>query len=388
MAIGVQQQQRRGLASEWTTANPVLAAGELGVTTDTGVVKIGDGSNAWSDLPVAFYDVYLPLTGKAADSELLDGISSDSFVKVVDTTALATPGKVALRDAEGNIKVATGVDAEDAVNFGQMGAADNVAIVAARKEYVARSVTASITLAITDIGQMVRVNHASTTTQLVVTIPTAAAVGPMPVASWIDIAAMGAGGVKISPDVGVTLSGARNVMPGYDIVRLLKLDTDVWVGIPITSRKKHAQIRVYKNAGGTVYANAADVAVPFTTVDAANTYNPDDEWFTIPPAGLPTARRIIVNKDGLYTVIYNTSVATREQSWAKVCKMTGDNVIGAELGAGPTFWNGQAVYQGRLTAGESIGGIFYNGKASGTTTDEADGLAGHRHDLVIIRISD
>lgn len=41
-------QQRRGTASQWTTANPVLAAGEIGFETDTGKFKIGDGTNTWS----------------------------------------------------------------------------------------------------------------------------------------------------------------------------------------------------------------------------------------------------------------------------------------------------------------------------------------------------
>lgn len=387
MAVGVKQQQRRGLEAEWVLSNYVLDDGELGVTLDTGVIKIGDGVNGWGDLPVAFSDHYLPLLGTAADSELLEGISAAGFVKVADTTSAATPGKVPIRDAEGQFKVVAGVDPEDAVNLGQMQGADNTAIVAARKEYVARTVTANITLAITDIGQMIRVNHASTTAQVVVTIPTAAAVGPMPVASWIDICAMGAGGVKITPDVGVTLNGAKNVMPGYDIVRLLKIDTDSWIGIPIASKKMCPQIRVYKNAGGTTLANATDVAIPFTTLDTTKTYNPDSEWFTIPASGLATARRIIVNKDGFYTCVYNTSVTTRNQSWAKLFKLTADNTLGDEMAAGPAFWNGQAVYHGRLTAGESVGGVFYNGTGS-STTDEADGLAGHRHDLTIIRVSD
>jgi hypothetical protein len=43
-------QQRRGTAAEWTTVNPILAAGEIGFETDTGKFKIGDGTNAWADL--------------------------------------------------------------------------------------------------------------------------------------------------------------------------------------------------------------------------------------------------------------------------------------------------------------------------------------------------
>jgi hypothetical protein len=41
---------RRGTASQWTTANPVLAAGEMGIETDTNKSKYGDGTTAWTSL--------------------------------------------------------------------------------------------------------------------------------------------------------------------------------------------------------------------------------------------------------------------------------------------------------------------------------------------------
>ena len=43
-------QQKRGLASRWTSTNPVLLAGELGVESDTNKMKIGDGTTHWTDL--------------------------------------------------------------------------------------------------------------------------------------------------------------------------------------------------------------------------------------------------------------------------------------------------------------------------------------------------
>jgi hypothetical protein len=43
-------QVRRGGASVWTATNPILAAGEFGYETDTGAVKIGDGTTAWTSL--------------------------------------------------------------------------------------------------------------------------------------------------------------------------------------------------------------------------------------------------------------------------------------------------------------------------------------------------
>ena len=43
-------QQRRGTAAQWTAANPVLAAGEIGFETDTSKFKMGNGSSTWSAL--------------------------------------------------------------------------------------------------------------------------------------------------------------------------------------------------------------------------------------------------------------------------------------------------------------------------------------------------
>ena len=43
-------QFRRDTASNWTSNNPTLASGELGIESDTGQYKIGDGSTAWSSI--------------------------------------------------------------------------------------------------------------------------------------------------------------------------------------------------------------------------------------------------------------------------------------------------------------------------------------------------
>ena len=46
----IQFQLRRGIASEWTSVNPILAAGEIGVETDTNRIKIGNGTSNWASL--------------------------------------------------------------------------------------------------------------------------------------------------------------------------------------------------------------------------------------------------------------------------------------------------------------------------------------------------
>ena len=48
--MATRMQQRRGTAAQWTAANPILAAGEIGFETDTSKFKMGNGSSTWSNL--------------------------------------------------------------------------------------------------------------------------------------------------------------------------------------------------------------------------------------------------------------------------------------------------------------------------------------------------
>lgn len=65
--MAVRQQQRRGTAAQWTSANPILSAAEIGVEIDTNKFKIGDGTNRWADL------VYFTPDAAQAIQDLLDG---------------------------------------------------------------------------------------------------------------------------------------------------------------------------------------------------------------------------------------------------------------------------------------------------------------------------
>jgi hypothetical protein len=48
--MAIQIQLRRGLAADWTSTNPTLAEGELGLEKDTAKLKVGNGSTAWTSL--------------------------------------------------------------------------------------------------------------------------------------------------------------------------------------------------------------------------------------------------------------------------------------------------------------------------------------------------
>ena len=51
--MAVQILFRRGTSAEWTSANPALGSGEPGIETNTGKIKVGDGTTLWNALPYA-----------------------------------------------------------------------------------------------------------------------------------------------------------------------------------------------------------------------------------------------------------------------------------------------------------------------------------------------
>jgi hypothetical protein len=93
-------QLRRGTATQWTTADPILEAGEVGWESDTNKFKIGDGINNWDDLTY-FLDStdtgfnaedYILATSKNAVS----GVAAlDANINVVTTTGVVFEGATA-----------------------------------------------------------------------------------------------------------------------------------------------------------------------------------------------------------------------------------------------------------------------------------------------------
>lgn len=101
--MAVKIQLRRGTASQWTSANPTLSAGEFGFETDTRQYKIGDGTTAWTSL--AYYATGT-LTGitTASGSGLSGGGTTGVLTLAVDTAVVITKDYV---DARGDLFTAT-----------------------------------------------------------------------------------------------------------------------------------------------------------------------------------------------------------------------------------------------------------------------------------------
>lgn len=87
---------RKGTAAEWTTANPILALGELGLETDTHKLKGGDGVTTWSSLAyitdggggggsVAWGGITGTLSAQADLQSALDAKADDSQITTLQT---------------------------------------------------------------------------------------------------------------------------------------------------------------------------------------------------------------------------------------------------------------------------------------------------------------
>jgi ethanolamine ammonia-lyase large subunit len=82
--MAIQIQFRRGTASEWTSANPILAVGEMGLETDTDQFKIGDGTTAWNSLA---YGGIQGAEGPAGDPKLTINQQTASYTAVLADAA-------------------------------------------------------------------------------------------------------------------------------------------------------------------------------------------------------------------------------------------------------------------------------------------------------------
>ena len=142
-------QLRRGTTAQWTTANPVLSAGEYGVDETLGKVKLGDGVTAWSSLAFAAVTpaeltaeavlrtagdaLLIPLTQKAAangvatldsgskipDGQIPDGITRDSEMTAAVSAAVAAliAGSPGALDTLDELAAAFGDDANFAATM-------------------------------------------------------------------------------------------------------------------------------------------------------------------------------------------------------------------------------------------------------------------------------
>jgi hypothetical protein len=204
MAVVTAIQIRRGTAAQWTSANPTLTSGEQGFETDTGKVKIGNGSTAWNSLSYLGAGTVTSIT---AGTGLSGGTITTSGTIAIDT--------------------ATTVDVSTAQTL------TNKTLTAPKINLTLNAQTGTTyTFVLGDNGQLVTASNASAQTY---SIPTNASVA-YPTGTQINIIQIGAGQVTIqavtSGTTTVASTGATATAPKlraqYSSATLIKASTDLW----------------------------------------------------------------------------------------------------------------------------------------------------------------
>jgi hypothetical protein len=210
MPVVTQIQVRRGTASQWTSTNPTLAAGEQGFETDTLKLKIGDGTTAWNSLGYVATGSVGTVTSITAGTGLSGGAITTSGTIAIDSTVATLTGTQTLTNKTlttptlNDAKVNLAFDAE----------------------------TASYTAVLANNSQVVTMDNASANT---FSIPTNASVA-FPIGTQITVLQIGAGQTTIqavtSGTTTIQSTGGTAAQPKirarYAAATCVKASTDLW----------------------------------------------------------------------------------------------------------------------------------------------------------------
>jgi len=109
--MAVRIQIRRGTETNWTSLNPLLAEGELGVELDTGRFKIGNGLNYWNQIE---YANAISKLHSLFDVSVIDPNNNDLLIYDLATDKwVSRPAILASTTVSGTVKIGSNISVAD-----------------------------------------------------------------------------------------------------------------------------------------------------------------------------------------------------------------------------------------------------------------------------------
>jgi hypothetical protein len=283
-------QSRRATAAQWTSVNPILAQGEIGVEVDTNQFKIGDGDNTWDNL--GYFkdgDYALGLVNTEAGIRAANDIAEAALRAAGDSAeatarANADTAEEAARIAADTAEATARAAADTTLTNTKVSTTDTTIVSVNRTKYL--EAYASLTAAVAAIG--------STPTELRITTATSVAASvTVPVTTTLSFEGDG----KLTVASGQTLTvnsmknpGSRQVFAGTGTVvfgkgAVEKVDVSWFTGLGTNVDVSDAVDKLLNNtfttnAGGTLFfpegkwiSNGNHVVPTGTTIEGCGAFN-------------------------------------------------------------------------------------------------------------------
>lgn len=307
MAVQTIIKLRRDTAANWTSTDPTLAAGEIGIETDSGSLKIGDGATEWTGLE--YGPVGHELVVRVKNASNTTAIPAGTFVQFAGAAGDTVTVEPAVTDGSVPHEYMVGVVAREiaAEGFGDV---------------VQYGVVAGLNTSDYIVGDILYPDP-DNAGQLTDVKPTAPDL-KMPIAAVIKVGAGTSGRILVRMDTGLTVDELHDVnISSIASGEILKYNGTVWtngtlsldnlstVNAPTPSDR---QLLVYDNgtsqwvngwANETLTFAVSDEATDITTGTAKVTFRaPFAMTLTaIPRASLSTASSsgdvtVDINEDG------------------------------------------------------------------------------------------